>query len=166
VCAERILPTTRRYDRDRDTVPITREFYNIFYKILIISVVVRHVDHVGAEDQSEVIYKFTEKKQKAAAMASLISGAMNSAAWTGAGMIPVFVVGLAYLRYSMYDPESRVVDVQEVNITFIYTLTPLPGDSRSYVFEDNWISCSGFVVVKNICTGCTGSPQLIHFFPP
>ncbi|KAL5240755.1 hypothetical protein ACI65C_008165 [Semiaphis heraclei] len=47
-------------------------------------------------------------------MASLISGAMNTAAWTGAGMIPVFVVGLAYLRYSMYDPESRVVDVQEV----------------------------------------------------
>lgn len=51
-------------------------------------------------------------------MASLISGAMNTAAWTGAGMIPVFVVGLAYLRYSMYDPESRVVDVQEVNIIY------------------------------------------------
>jgi len=55
-------------------------------------------------------------------MASLISGAMNSAAWTGAGMIPVFVVGLAYLRYSMYDPESRVIDVQEVNITLFYRL--------------------------------------------
>lgn len=47
-------------------------------------------------------------------MASLISGAFNSAALTGAGLIPVFVVGLAYLRYSMYDPESRVLDVQEV----------------------------------------------------
>lgn len=48
-------------------------------------------------------------------MASLISGAINSAAWTGAGLIPMFVVGLAYLRYSMYDPESRVIDVKEVS---------------------------------------------------
>lgn len=48
-------------------------------------------------------------------MASLISGAINSAAWTGAGLIPVFVVTLAYVRYSMYDPESRVTDVQEVS---------------------------------------------------
>lgn len=47
-------------------------------------------------------------------MASIISGAINSAAWTGAGIIPMFVVGLAYLRYSLYDPESRVIDVQEV----------------------------------------------------
>ncbi|XP_025405336.1 glucose dehydrogenase [FAD, quinone]-like [Sipha flava] len=47
-------------------------------------------------------------------MASLITGAINSAAWTGAGLIPIVVVGLTYLRYSMYDPESRVVDVHEV----------------------------------------------------
>lgn len=48
-------------------------------------------------------------------MASLISGAFNSATLTGAGLIPVVMVGLAYLRYSMYDPESRVIDVQEVS---------------------------------------------------
>lgn len=49
-------------------------------------------------------------------MASMISGAINGAAWTGAGLIPVFVVALAYVRYSMYDPESRVTDVQEVSV--------------------------------------------------
>jgi len=80
-------------------------------------------------------------------MASLISGVMNSAAWTGAGMIPVFVVGLAYLRYSMYDPESRVVDVQEVNITFVhspYTLRLLSRDFVFYAFDNNFRRSSGF----------------------
>lgn len=55
------------------------------------------------------------RSRVAVTMASLISGAINSAAWTGAGLIPVFVVTLAYVRYSMYDPESRVTDVQEVS---------------------------------------------------
>lgn len=47
-------------------------------------------------------------------MASLVSGVFNSAALTGAGLIPVVVLGLAYLRYSLYDPESRIIDVQQV----------------------------------------------------
>ncbi|XP_050520622.1 glucose dehydrogenase [FAD, quinone] [Daktulosphaira vitifoliae] len=47
-------------------------------------------------------------------MPPLLSGAMASAAWTSAGLIPIFIVTLAYLRYSMYDPESRIMDVQEI----------------------------------------------------
>jgi len=98
-------------------------------------------------------------------MASLISGAMNSAAWTGAGMIPVFVVGLAYLRYSMYDPESRVVDVQEVNTTFIYSLDsihlrPYPMSSRLMRSTITFVH-SGLVVLQGdrniLYTGCTNS---------